>query len=494
MNTKKIIFSLIASALLTTASYATAGVGSGKLNLSGGSGAITTEYGMKYGAVQALDLGNLRYTANILGSGSVSDALIRLDLTDTNLSSTDNANFVSGETVLVNESNETIATYDKKVTLSDGHTYFLFDGDATKSIVDGIVYRIAESKDNNDSVSNTYSFNTGKNELQLNVYSTSGTEEERDLAKGIVTTSESAQFSSSCVSKYNGLINFEDFRQSFVSTSHDNVVGDTSDGYATGDTMVFTLSNNRGTGLYLEGNATTITFHSTNIDGTVVNTDNNFTSAASGWTGLIFGVKPDGTRTEDGNFTYTTDGNLTFTLSATEAIVPGTTTYYATLDSNGSVGISPVYFTGAQINIEGGLVDGNDTNIQPMANQNPTEKIDLGAWHNHAYIGQIPAVTNDANVKSKIFVVNRSCAVAKPEFRFIKDGVVTSVEGTTIAVNAQNVYKVTDLLKAANLVDGRYAVEVVLPGTAEDFYVHAQAKGTSGFFKDLPVYNTSSRN
>ena len=98
-------------------------------------------------------------------------------------------------------------------------------------------------------------------------------------------------------------------------------------------------------------------------------------------------------------------------------------------------------------------------------------------------------------------------------FKLIKDGIaVTVVAPDPLGVNQQLVYKVKDIRGfevvdmdntqmgstqnplSADLGDGVYAVEVILPGIAEDFYVYAQAKNIDlGQFKDLPVYNTSNR-
>ncbi|HHC11358.1 MAG TPA: hypothetical protein ENK79_01835, partial [Campylobacterales bacterium] len=259
MNTRKLTLSLIASAFLTTSAFAA--VGEGKLNLAGGSGASTTEYIAKYGDTNALNLGNIVYTADILGSGSVSDALIRIDLTDTNLTGTNNAGLDTinngGPALLLNEDNETVATYDKKITVN-GRRYFLFDGDAQKSIVDGIKYRIAD--DSNASVDISYKFVTGS-EVQLDVYSTSGTEEKRDQTVGTVSTSETKQFKTNCVAKFDGLINFENFRQSFVNSTHDTNTTEGNDRSGLTDTLVFTVDNDRGAGNYLDGNSSVISLY-----------------------------------------------------------------------------------------------------------------------------------------------------------------------------------------------------------------------------------------
>lgn len=488
MNTKKIAISLIASALLTTAAFAA--VGTGTLNLSGGSGAVTNEYAEKYGSNQVLNLGNLEYTADILGSGSVSDALIRLDLTETSLKGTTDAGLV-GTVIQNKETNETIATFDRKIT-AGGRTYFLFDGDATKSIVDGQKYHV--TNDQNSSVNISYRL-TGST-VKLDVYSTSGTEEKRDATSASLSTSKAPQFLVSCVTKFDGLINFEALKDSFVNTTHDNVASDTSDHYGQSDTLIFSIDNNRGAGLYLDGNATSIKFQAKkDRAGRVVNKDNDF-SVAADWTGTLTGIKPNGDAYNPGTFTYTEstkDANLTFTLPANEAIVAGKSTYYATLTHKaGGAAISPTYFTNARVYIEEGLADNNNT-IAPA--RNTTNTMDVGAWADYAYIAQIPGATQTATTQTKLFIVNRSCVPVTPKFRLIKDGVVTEVDGVEIKVNSQAKTTLGSLLSSANLAEGQYAVEVILPGIAEDFYVYAQAQGMvdKTITKDLPVYNTSNR-
>jgi len=501
MNTKKITFSLITSALLTTTAFAA--VGTGELNLSGGSGAVTTEYAEKYGSSQSLSLGNIEYTADILGSGSVSDALIRLDLTDTNLTATSDASLV-GSVLLNNDTNDTIAEYDRKITV-DGRTYFLFDGDATKSIVDGQVYRIAN--DDNTSVDIDYTLNNSGDEVLLDVYSTSGTEEKRDEAAATVTTSETPQFLVSCVTKYDALINFEDLRDSFVNSNHDTTSqtanNNETDHYGQSDTLVFTIDNERGSGLYLDGNLTSINFQATSDkEGTTVSQDNNFSAAAADWAGTLTGIKPDGTSYSAGTFAYVDtvgDANLTFTL-ADEEIEEGVSTFYATLTHvTGGTAISESYFTGAKTYIEEGMADNNDT-IAPA--RNASNSVAVGQWTDHAYIGQVSGAIAHADLTNKFYITNRSCQTVAPIFRLILDGDVTEVTGvaskagkTSIVSDSQEVYTLDAIIAAAGTAaTGSYAVEIVMPGVAEDFYVYAQSKNTAlNQFKDLPVYNTSNR-
>jgi len=424
MNTRKLTLSLITSALLTTTAFAATGAGTGKLNLSGGSGASTTEYIKKYGNTNALNLGSLLYTADIVGSGSVSDALIRIDLTDTNLTGTDNAGLDTinggGPALLQNDDNETVATYDQKITV-DGRTYFLFDGDSQKSIVDGLNYRITD--DNNETIDISYKFETGGSEVKLDVFSTSGSEELRDEAIGTVETSVAEQFKTNCVAKFDGLINFEDSKLSFVTTTHDNIVGDASDHAGYTDTLVFTVDTKRGDGNYLEGNASVLTLYTVDDAlGLSPNLDNNFSDGGN-WTVSVNQVDPDGNSTvslindditksafdnaKELDYNQTT-GRLDISFNDAQDIKNGLTTFYVSFTSDANKTISPVRFVNGAFYIEGGLGDDNNT-IVPALNTG-TEGKDLGLWQNHAYIAQIAGATEDAATQTKLFIVNRSCA------------------------------------------------------------------------------------
>ena len=501
----KFLLSVAASALLTTTAFAA--IGSGQLNLSAGGGASTTEYNLKYGNTQALDLKNLEYRADILGSGSVSDPLIRLDLTDTNLSATSDAGLV-GLVIQNSETNDTIATYDRKI-LANGRTYFLFDGDATKSIVDGQLYHI--TNDQNASQSITYSLNANTDKVKLDVWSTSGTEEQRDATEAGFLTTVTPQFSTACVAKFDGLINFEDFRRTFVSTNHSLDANKSTDHSVSEDTLVFTVQNNRGTGNFLEGNASVLTFFTTNKDGTV-NVDNNFSDNAKFHVDLLT-VNPDGTSVSNldignipsvmasptavdanGSFDYNlTNGRFDLALPLNADIQDGLTTYYVSLVNQGNNPIFPVKFSNPAMYMEAGMVDDNHT-ITPQANTG-SQPTDLGEWKDYTYIAQIPGATQDAFTQTKLFITNRSCKNVTPTFRLIKDGVVTEVEGDEIAINTQAKVTLATLLTKAGLAEGRYAVEIIIPGVAEDFYVYAQAQGKANkaITKDLPVYNTSNR-
>jgi len=104
-------------------------------------------------------------------------------------------------------------------------------------------------------------------------------------------------------------------------------------------------------------------------------------------------------------------------------------------------------------------------------------------------------------MQTKLFIVNRSCATVTPIINLIKDGEVLALTGVaSIDPDNQGFYDIGAILDnmTSGSADGsdyaQYAIEVTLPGIAEDFYLYAQVKNkTLGQFKDLPVYNTSNR-
>ncbi|CAA6822564.1 MAG: Unknown protein, partial [uncultured Sulfurovum sp.] len=126
----------------------------------------------------------------------------------------------------------------------------------------------------------------------------------------------------------------------------------------------------------------------------------------------------------------------------------------------------------------------------------------VGEWRDHAYMAQIAgASSTQAGMSTKLFIVNRSCVTVTPEIEIIKDGVKVPLTGVaSIDPDNQGFYDIGALLEAmtpgatAGSDYARYAIEVTLGGVAEDFYMYAQVKNsTINQFKDLPVYNTSSR-
>lgn len=532
MNTKKIAISLIASALLTTAAFAATPVGTaGKLTENSTVASVTIEYNDKYGSSQIKPtIGSIIYTADILGSGSVSDALIRLDMTDTNIKTAAQAGFVSGKTAIINnETNVTIATYDKQIS-SGGRSYFLFDGDATKSIVDGAKYRFVVGNANDDdttAIPTEYSYVNGGAKLYLDVYSTSGSEELRDKVEtNPVISNKVAQFSTSCITKFDGLINIENFQDSFVSTSHDNLATDFNDGLSQQDAIVFTVENKKQA-KSLDGNASAIFMQTRNASGSV-NVANDFDNTAI-WNGEVVAVQSNGTTNTypltpltnvttkaalttptpaltatEGKLHYTTDGNLTFILP-NRAIPSGTTNYYFNLTHTTDKGaIKPVNFVNGRFLVEAGLADNNNS-IYPAGDTPRGAAQDAGKWVDHAYMAQIPAGESGgaSGMLTRYFITNRSCAAVTPQIDVVYNGNVYSAKNVaSLAVDTQGVYSLKDIMLSipelatvwnAN-TSTKVSVEITLPGIAENFYIYAQVKNKSiNQFKDLPVYNTSNR-
>ena len=524
----KLLLSVAASALLITSAFAATEVGKGSLTIASGGGVSTIEYNEKFGDVASLDLTDMNYTAEIKGSGSVSDALIRINIADTNLSATgvDLDALFGNQRIMNVDTNNTIAGYDRTIDDADGK-WILFAGDATTSVVTGKEY-VMRSNDSNQTSGVTYGFITGGDTINLDVWSTSGSEELRDTTTVTSTTTLVPQFSTSCIAKFDGLINIESLQDSFVNTAHDNASnGELTDGLSQWDTLVFTVNNNNA-GLALDGNASAITMQTRNSDGTTLNVDNNFSDVAI-WNSQVVAVQQNGTSNiyplahdivnlttnaalNDGTqiaagagvIHYTTDGNLTFILPNT-TIPSGTTTYYVGLGHTAGVaGIKPVNFVNARLALEAGLDDlgtnlDNNNTIYPAGDTPRGAGLDAGKWMNHAYIAQIAGATeNPGVVTSKFFIVNRSCAVATPIYKLIQDGKVATIPGSSIAIDSQAKVRMADLIAspeavAAGFTGTQFAVEIMLPGIAENFYIYAQALTAGGATKDLPVYNTSER-
>ena len=187
----------------------------------------------------------------------------------------------------------------------------------------------------------------------------------------------------------------------------------------------------------------------------------------------------------------------------------GVTEYHAQYDHTvgyaaGAV-IPQTTFTG-NVDLEGHLYANG--RVRPQVSMPISSKV--GEWMDHAYIAQIAGVGYNPSVISRIFVVNRSCDVVIPTFKVFNGGqeaIVTNIlnyknaaQTAEIPVNAQHVYQLKDIIEAAVVSNsamassGVYAIEVILPGKAEDFYIYAQAKKADNTdTMDLPVYSTSRR-
>jgi len=523
----KILLSVATSLLLTSTAFATEVGTSGSLSIGAGNGVSTIEYHDKYGDTNSLDFTDINYTASIKGSGSVSDALVRIDVTDTNLSvhGLDLDAIFENQRIMKFDTNETVAAYDKSIVDDDGKTWVLFAGNSDQSVINGKSYTMRKN-DNNTTSGVTYQFVDG-NKLTVDVWSTSGSEEIRGIQSTTTSSQVKAQFSTSCITKFDGLINIEALQDSFVSTAHDNdstTNPGVTDGLSQWDTLVFTVTNTK-VGNSLEGNASAITMQTRNADGSI-NVDNNFSNDTI-WKSQIVEVQQDGTSatyllshdiaslttqaalknptTGTGTWNYTTDGNLTFVLPSDKVIPAGTTTYYVGLNHQSAKGgIKPVHFVNARLALEAGMLDDNNT-IYPAADTPRGAALDAGKWVNHAFIAQIPAGESGgaAGMLTRYFITNRSCKVVTPQIDVVYNGeVYRATNVAALPIDTQKEYALKDIMLSipelatvwnAN-TSTKVSVEITLPGIAEQFYVYAQVKNKSiNQFKDLPVYSTSER-
>ena len=479
---------------------------------------ISTEYLMRKDYNSTIT--NPRFSLGIANPATVSDATIEIKFpTMINTASVVGMNIIdidpdldgdfSDAAIILAHSNsvpdKNIETFDAatSVDMVNGHKYCISDGSAPTATNPGCLaldVGIAQG---------TYADGTEfAGNIEWNVYSNSGTAERRDYVAMPLYYVVKDQFSIVCRSDFDGLINWENGRKSFVANKHDvdsNVNGfipmtDVQDTVT--DSLIFTISNLAGrTGLASLGSANPCGAHAfdTWLEGNATEFDISSTGD------LTSANIPDAQRTltsssanvADGTGAYRTNHLTTFTTAA-EPIPFGTTEY--TIRFNNMVGygsnavIPATSFTG---NVDLEADSNGSTYLHPQVSM-PNDH-SVGEWRDHAYIAQIAGASVLTGVNdTKVFIVNRSCVVVTPQFKLIKDGVVTPVTTgvASINVNNQGVYKVSKMISDMNLAEGAYALEVTLPGIAEDFYMYAQVKNTSGAntqFKDLPVYNTSTR-
>ena len=476
MNTKKITLSLFTAIALTSGLNATGGT----LDLAGGNNKATTEFNLlNPGNNTGLLLDNIEYSSIVANPASVSDASFEFDFSETNITEAN----LQGTVIRVQDpdTNNTVTTSQvatfESMTSAKVAVYKKLNND-TGTVNTEKKYQI--TSDDNASAATlvtgiSYSLNTNK-EISLKVFSSSGNAQLRDEAKASVEAATTTpQFKFSCIAKFDALINFENNDTSFVATGHGHTNSENE------DTLVFSIDNkNSGIANSAEGNATEI----------IISTDANFTALGYDNTLVRFYGK-QGAVDYNGTGTIINHGS-DINLTIDNAIPSGISKWYATLDGNSTATLSATKFFMSTINIEGNV------SVQPQIDYTPNTN--AGEWQNHAFIAQIPGATQTATTQTKLFIVNRSCAAVTPKFKLIKDGTVTMVDGASIAVDTQQKTTLASLIttanaNGANLVDGRYAVEIILPGIAEDFYVYAQAQGISdkSITKDLPVYNTSVR-
>ena len=472
MNTHKIAISLFTAIALTTGANATGG----SLDLAGGDNDATTEFiKLNPDHNAGLILDNIRYGSIVANPASVSDASFEFDFSETNITEANLDHTVirvqddNNATV----TNSTVASFESMT--SGGVAIYKKLNNDTGTVNTEKTYQITTDDNTTADTLKTnlsYSLNDGK-EIALQVYSSSGNAQLRDEATASVESATTTpQFKFYCVGKYDALINFENNGDTFVATGHDHANATTQ------DTLVFKIDNrDSGIANSVDGNGTEV----------IISSDVNLTEL--GFDNAQFSLLgKQGADDYNGTGNIINNGfDINFTI--TNAIPTGISTWYATIDANASA--SATKFIMTTVNIEG------NSTVQPEIDYEANTEV--GEWRDHAFIAQIAGATQKAGVViTKFFIVNRSCSAATPTFKLIKDEVVTMIPGSSIAVDTQSKITMDTLLSspeavAAGLTEGQYAVEITIPGIAEDFYVYAQALTAGGATKDLPVYNTSVR-
>ena len=581
--TKKILLSVAAAALLSTSAFAS-GTLSTDTTDNINTGSISEESYLQNG-MDIIDLKSLRYTAKLAGSGSVSDPLFVLDITDLEFAGhiDDNLQLVNGfdengrgltpaqlasnnfqgngiENLLENgyffgstmvdvDDNSIVPLVFSQINEINGRWYAKYSGSSLFDMHDGHTYQIISNQFNQ--LPFKYQRDTGLNDGYIagELYSlTVDPINPVDTAEFNPDTNFPKQFSVSCVRKFDGLINFENDRVSFVNPEHGaradyanhtpvpQAEYGANDSMINRDRIIFEIHNARTAGdtntRWMSGHLSEFSVDTEYAPGAATN---NFNT----WVDTQVNIFPDAELNNidttnagsiaPGSFFATGTTSLTF-VYPDEPILPGTTAVQIDLVKPDNLSpIRPVKFTNPDVDLEGGvtpnsLTDGTenvgslaivsdvaqstlDNPNRDIAPQNMTNSLpdNVGEWMDHAYIAQIAGAESGgaANMKTKFYIVNRGCTPATPTFKVIYDGMVYETNGLgEVAVNEQKDFKLKDIMLAIPALSGvwnattstKVGVEIILGGVAEDFYIYAQVKnGTIGQFKDLPVYNTSSR-
>ncbi|MEA2047500.1 MAG: hypothetical protein U9O64_03535 [Campylobacterota bacterium] len=570
--TKKILLSVAASALLSTSVFA--GTLTTDTNDGINNNSISEESYLQNG-MDIVDLLTLRYTAEIpvsLNLGSISDPQFALDITDLEFAAhIDGSNalvagfdangrgltpaqlgaaqtngiasileddYFTGSVMVDVDDNSIIPLVFSQLNEINGRWYAKYSGSSLFDMHDGHTYQILGAPQQN--MPFKYQKNTGEYDgyiaAVLNTLTINGGAVDTDEFNPDTTFPK--QFAVSCVRKFDGLINFENDRVSFVNPAHGERIDTTptttpNDTLVTSDRVIFEIENARLAGdtttRWMSGHLSEFSVNTTYALGAPVN---DFTSPA--WFGStvdIF-VDPDLDNVDTlnpgnigGGALISTASTLTF-IYPDAPILPGTTKMEVNLATDSSEPIRPVKFTNPNVDLEGAVApdefrDGTvlvgslviandvaqstlDNPYRDIAPQNMTDPLpdNVGEWMDHAYIAQIAGASSTAaGMQTKLFIVNRSCITVTPQITLIKDGEKISLTGVaSIDPDHQGFFDISALLETmipgstAGQDYAKYAIEVTLPGIAENFYMYAQVKNvTSGQFKDLPVYNTSNR-
>ena len=484
----KSAISLIASTILVSS------LSAGSLQIGTGAGTIASELFQAYtdynvsviGDTNATTKTGLLHTASFTSPTTVSDPAWEFTF-----SSAVEAN--ASVNLYMVDANTSLIVSDAG---SVNGTMLRFTSSAAVNIVDGGNYRVVATKNtqNIGSQLSTSKPMTAKGatslmlygtqtaleaaSVSLEVYSMSGTPKLSDTAT-LDLFSVTPEYTVTCKNKFDNLINVEDGSKSFVETSHGrNAMSINQDANST-DQLIFNVA--RANVDYSVGD---------NIGARMVfNSDANISLTYGGAMTLSTWTASSDARGDD------------FNLTATAAIAKGANADYTvtyTTDGNNSLPVSN--FTATY------YVDYADYNTTVTPAGSSSINGSVGSWNQFAYIAQVAGATANSNIKTKLFITNRGCASVVPQFTLVYGGATTTVSAasitgkTSIAPDTQTIYTVNEIADVAiangfDVGTGALSVEITVAGNAEDIYVYAQSKNQSSAdgFKDLPVYNTSTR-
>jgi len=438
----------------------------------------------------------MTYTADINGSESVSDATVNLKFTKGSISVPS-----AYKVVLVDksDSNKIVAVQNdsvdaKKIVLDSDDSYMIRNGhDYNIFVLDEYnanlgATGITQSDDNAYININGSKADINGEVINLELWSASGTEQKRDTATVTMFTT-TPQYKVSCETKLNNLINVENASTAFVSTKHgalNDVNGSNGDVMdVLSDVMRFNVEK-FAVDIGLDGSRSRVEITSSKPISDANVTHNFIYDNMSGQGNWVSANKVQ-------LDTINNQGGTYYGLDAS------TNTYTAKFTFDGNTTIPETKFTSNfYINYD---------DVNPYSTYTPakdyTANTYMGEWKNFAYIAQVPGATNDDATKTKLFITNRSCKAVQPVITFIYEGKTVEITASSIAVNTQGKILLDTLIdshKADFTAAGiptraRYAIEITIPGNAEDFYIYAQAQNrtTTAATKDLPVYNTSTR-